>query len=73
MNEFKRVTVGDLKKYLEGLDENLEVVVYDETDEGDTFIWGPPVVCTSEEFRYCQGDSCTCEDDEGKLYCYFGK
>lgn len=68
----ERLTVGMLKNYLEGLDETLEIVCYDEMDEGDTFLYGAPIVCTSDEFRYCQGDSVTYDEEEGKLYCYFG-
>lgn len=69
-----KVTVGMLKKYLSGLDDSLEVVVYNDVDECDTFLWGAPVVCTADEFCYCQGDSVACEDEEeGKLYCYFGR
>mgnify|MGYP007102049144 CR=1 FL=1 len=68
-----RVTVGMLKEYLNGIDENLEVVVYNDYDECDTFLYGAPVVCTIDEFRYCQGDSVAYEEEEDKLYCYFGK
>ena len=68
-----RVTVGMLKNYLNGLDDNLEIVVYNELDECDTFLSSAPVVCTVDEFNYCQGDSVAYDDEEGKLYCYFGR
>lgn len=70
-----RLTVGTLRKSLEGLDENLEVVVYNDCEECDTFLYGSPVVCTADEFNYCAGDSVAYAydgDEEGKLYCYFG-
>jgi hypothetical protein len=68
------VTVGMLKRYLENLDENLEVVVYNDDVEADTFLYGAPVVCTADKFRYCAGDSCVSMEDNvdpDKLYCYF--
>lgn len=67
------VTVGMLKRYLENLDENLEVVVYNDVDECDTFLNGAPVVCTADKFRYCSGDSCVYmeDNDPDQLYCYF--
>ena len=66
-----RMTVGMLKQYLNELDDDLEIVVYNEVDECDTFLNNAPMVCTSDEFRYCAGDSVACEDEEGKVYCYF--
>ncbi len=66
------MTVGMLKDCLKDMDDDLVVVVYDDMDEGDTFLYHKPIVCTRDEFRYCQGDSVTCDDEEGKLYCYFG-
>ena len=68
-----KVTVGMLKDYLKDMDDNLEVVVYDEVNECDTFLYGAPVVCGVDEFNYCGGDSVAYDEEEGKQYCYFGK
>ena len=66
------LTVGMLKKYLEGLDDNLKVVVYTPEEECDTFLYNAPVVCGADDFRYCKSYSVAeCDDDEDAVYCYF--
>lgn len=66
------LTVGMLKKYLEGLDDNLKVIVYVPEEECDTFLYNAPVICGIDDFNYYKSYSVAeCDDDEDEVYCYF--
>lgn len=66
------MTVKELKQYLNDVDENAIVVLYDGYDEGDVFCTTASQVLKENYIAYCRGNTCVRESCPDKLFVLAG-